>query len=176
MNDIFDAVDHHLNVHYKYSTQPDVKPLMNDKQKAMCLAEIVFASLFFSDHGKNFKVDEYTLDCLAEKVPLLVAHSYTGFYAFGSVDIAAVLSAGTGETVHTDANVLGDEEQATEDLCEEIETNAEVALICWNLAKQIAAVGWWKQGDYTYDCMVQVELLPMYEGFEAVCEVTAWEI
>ena len=45
MNDIFDAVDHHLNVHYKYSTQPDVKPLMNDKQKAMCLAEIVFASL-----------------------------------------------------------------------------------------------------------------------------------
>ena len=68
--------------------------------------------------------------------------------------------------------MLGDEEQATEDLCEEIETNAEVALICWNLAKQIAAVGWWKQGDYTYDCMVQVGLLPMYEGFEAVCEVS----
>ena len=153
MNDIFDAVDHHLNVHYKYSTQPDVKPLMNDKQKAMCLAEIVFASLFFSDHGKNFKVDEYTLDCLAEKVPLLVAHSYTGFYAFGSVDIAAVLSAGTGETVHTDVAGGGA-----------------------GGGGGIAAVGWWKQGDYTYDCMVQVELLPMYEGFEAVCEVTAWEI
>lgn len=168
MNEIFDAVEHLLNVHYKYSAQPDVKPLMNDKLKATYLAEIVFNSLFFSNYRTNFEVDWYTLDCLAEKVPLLVAHDYTGFYVFGDAVLAAVLSDGTGKTVHTDTNVLGDEEQATKDLREEIQTNVESALICWNLAKQVAATGWWKQADYTYDCMVQIGLLPMYEGFEGI--------
>ena len=168
MNDIFDAVDHLLNVHYKYATKTDVKPLMNDWQKSVCLADIVFSSLFFSDYRKNFGVDEFDIIFLSEKVPTLAARACTGFYRFGDMESAANLSATIGRAVHTDKDVLAYEKRAVTELCEEIQTNAEVAAVCWKLAEKIAAADWWKMEDAARDCMVQVGILPLYDGFEGV--------
>ncbi len=168
------AVERFLDQHYKHSARPGIKSLMNNKQMSMCLAEIVFSSLLFGDHDKYFEVDVCAVDCLVGYCPVLAAHEYTGFYAFGDVGVKASTDIANSAYVeiHTNPQVLADEEKATRDLCEEIQTNAEVALICWTLAKQIAQSGaLWTQEDYTYDCMVQLGLLPMYEGFETVCEV-----
>lgn len=163
MNSLFDEIDSFLDAHH--GADSHTKSIMHDRQRAACVAEIVFSSLFYADHEQHFNVDAYTLDCLVERVPLLRAHDYSGFYAFG--DLAALEC----ETVCRDVGTLADEDAAADELADLIQCDVEVALMCWQLAQQIAAVGWWREGDFTYDCMVQVGLRPMCDSFETVCEV-----
>lgn len=163
-NDILEQVEILLTNYYE---TPDVaKAIIYHPVKATCLADIIFASLFFANHAVKFTPDPYTLDCLIERVPLLVAHKYTGFYAFGADELAGRMQESLQQPVHTSVQVLHDEEMVVERLADAIQHDPELILMCWNLAEQIAATAFWQPGDFVYDCMVRLGILPLYDDYE----------
>jgi hypothetical protein len=131
---------------------------MGDRTMAMCLAETVFNSLFYLGNQHYPEIDQYDLDYLLSKEPSLAEFEWTGFYEFRKGD----------PMMDVQLQMLYAEEQATINLADWIQADAELALCCWNLAKQItdSPTCHWKQEDFTHDCLVVLGLRPMYELFQ----------
>lgn len=132
---------------------PQTKSVMHDRHKSLCLAEVVFASLFYQDLG--ITVNEADKDFLLSKEPSLAAYQWIGCYAFCPGDPGN----------RTQVQVLQAEEDAVTNLADWIMADPEMALVCWRLAEQIAQSGKWEEEESTYDRMAALELMPMYEGY-----------
>lgn len=141
-----------------HAASDGIKSIMHDRTLAMCLAEIVFNSLFYLGNQHYPEIDQFDLDYLLSKEPSLAEFEWTGFYTFYKGDPMADVQ----------MQMLHGEEQATTNLADWIQADAELAVCCWNLAKQIAdpACCHWQKEDFTYDCMVVLELRQMYEFFQ----------
>lgn len=141
-----------------YNADRTLTSTLTDRTKALCLADVVFSSLFYLGNQHYPEVDAYDLDFLVSREPSLTAFEWTGWYEIRQGDPMnqAVLSQLRGE------------ESAVINLADSIQNDIEMALCCWNLAKQIAnsPTCHWSQGDFAFDCMVVVGLRPMYEWFE----------
>lgn len=154
--EILADVEHILIAHNTASDH--TRSVMADRTMAMCLAETIFDSLFYLGNQHYPEIDQRDLDYLLSKEPSLAEFEWTGFYEFKQGDpMAGTLS-----------QMLHAEEQATVNLADWIQSDAELALCCWNLAQQIADAPTchWNEEDFAYDCLVVLGLRPMYEFFQ----------
>lgn len=152
--EILADIDMILDQHYAASD--NTKSLMSDRVMALCLADVIFASLFYLGNQNYPEIDQENLDYLLSKEPSLAACEWTGFYELRQGDPMAKVQ----------KSMLRAEEEAQINLADWIQSDAELALCCWRLAQHIAKNSHWVQGDFAYDCLVVVGLMPMYEWFE----------
>lgn len=150
MTDIFAEIEEVLDIHYTASAA--TKGLMHNRQNALCLAEIVFATYFFADHGVS--ISESDKAFLLQREPEL-AGSWTGQYIFVAGD---PMNAVTQQK-------LKSEEQVGKSLADWIQSSAEVATVCWNLARVAAKEADWVQEDFIYDCLVYLRFYEQYEFY-----------
>lgn len=131
---------------------------VNDRIVALCLAEVVINSLFFQGNKHYPQIEDRLIVFLSSKEPALSVFPFSRFNVIVKGDPAS----------ESKLSALCAEEQAVSSLATKIQSDTEVALCCWELARQIANPEYchWKEEDFTFDCLVKLNLRPMYDCYQ----------